>query len=105
MSMTTVRDSRFGPLLLNYRTAVGLTQEELAERAGISVRSISDLERGIKTRPRSYTVRQLADALKLSPADRARFLGASRQERIQPLDVLPPNEPTRPVSESPRSVE
>lgn len=35
-----------GHLLKQLRTADDLTQEELAERAGVSVRSISDLERG-----------------------------------------------------------
>jgi hypothetical protein len=35
------------------------------------VRGISDLERGINTRPRSYTVQQLSQALALSPQDRA----------------------------------
>lgn len=36
----------FGHLLKRLRTAGDLTQEELAERASVSVRSISDLERG-----------------------------------------------------------
>jgi DNA-binding XRE family transcriptional regulator len=34
-------------LLRRLRTEAGLTQEELAERAGLSPRSVSDLERGI----------------------------------------------------------
>ena len=51
------------------RAAAALTQEELAERAEISVRAVSDLERGANTTPRPYTVRRLADALKLSPED------------------------------------
>ena len=65
--------SPFGPLLRRYRSAAGLTQEELAERAEISVRAVSDLERGVNSAPRPYTVRRLADALDLSPEDRALF--------------------------------
>src|SRR5947209_8419590 len=63
----------FGALLSRYRTAALLTQEQLAECAGLSARGVSDLERGIKGRPRAYTVRQLSDALRLSLDDRATF--------------------------------
>ena len=35
-------------LLLRYRMAAGLSQEDLAERAGLSRRGISDLERGAR---------------------------------------------------------
>src|SRR5919206_2140351 len=52
-------------VLRRYRVAARLTQEELAERAGLSVRGLSDLERGARTRPRPHTVRQLATALAL----------------------------------------
>jgi predicted ATPase/DNA-binding XRE family transcriptional regulator len=68
----------FGLLLNCYRLAAGLTQEQLAERAGLSVRGISDLERGLKARPRVYTVFQLADALGLPPTDRATFYEVAR---------------------------
>jgi transcriptional regulator with XRE-family HTH domain len=34
-------------LLLQHRLAAGLSQEELAKRAGLSRRGISDLERGV----------------------------------------------------------
>jgi transcriptional regulator with XRE-family HTH domain len=40
----------FGELLRRYRTAARLTQEELAEQAGLSVRGIQDLERGLRWR-------------------------------------------------------
>ena len=43
-----------------YRLAAGLTQEELAERAGLSARGISDLERGLSTRARKETLNLLA---------------------------------------------
>jgi len=68
----------FGSLLRSLRMAAGLTQEELAEAAKLSYRSISDLERGISRSPRRGTTRLLADALGLSGDDRARFEAAAR---------------------------
>jgi tetratricopeptide (TPR) repeat protein/transcriptional regulator with XRE-family HTH domain len=68
----------FGGLLRSLRTAAGLTQEELAEAARMSYRSISDLERGVSRSPRRDTARLLADALGLSGDDRARFEAAAR---------------------------
>lgn len=91
--MQAGHDTRFSSMLQHRRAVAGLTQEELAERAGISVRAISDLERGVKTRPRPHTVRQLADALELSPADRASFLEASRTDRVPPVETFAPNGP------------
>jgi tetratricopeptide (TPR) repeat protein/transcriptional regulator with XRE-family HTH domain len=68
----------FGGLLRSLRTAAGLTQEELAEAARLSYRSVSDLERGVSRCPRRDTARLLADALGLSADDRARFEAAAR---------------------------
>jgi predicted ATPase/DNA-binding XRE family transcriptional regulator len=56
----------FAALLQHYRLAAGLSQEELAERAGLSVRGISDLERGARRNPYPSTVRRLAAALRLN---------------------------------------
>jgi transcriptional regulator with XRE-family HTH domain len=50
----------FAGLLRSLRTQARLTQEELAEAAGLSPRSVSDLERGIAATPRRETVRLLA---------------------------------------------
>jgi predicted ATPase/transcriptional regulator with XRE-family HTH domain len=68
----------FGLLLKRFRTTAGLTQDELAEQAGLSVRGISDLERGARERPHRDTVQLLAEALKLSAEDRARLFAAAR---------------------------
>lgn len=57
--------SPFAKLLRRYRLEASLTQEELAERANISARAISDPERGTKTRPHRVTVELLADGLGL----------------------------------------
>jgi predicted ATPase/transcriptional regulator with XRE-family HTH domain len=67
-----------GELVRRHRAAATLSQEQLAERAGLSVRAISDLERGAHHVPRLETVRMLADALALSNADRAALLAAAR---------------------------
>lgn len=69
----------FGELLRHYRVAAGLTQEQLAELAGLSVRGLSDLERGLHRAPHPATVNQLADALALAQADRDRLLSARRR--------------------------
>lgn len=68
----------FGVLLSQYRAAAGLSQEELAELAGLSRRGISNLERGERRLPHPSTVRRLADALRLDAVERARLLASSR---------------------------
>lgn len=68
----------FGALLKRYRLAAGLTQEELAERARLSVRAISDLERGLHHAPQKETVALLADALAATPQERAALDAARR---------------------------
>jgi len=68
----------FAGLLRGLRTEAGLTQEELAEAAGLTSRAISYLERGEVASPRKDTVRLLADALGLAGPDRARFGAAAR---------------------------
>jgi non-specific serine/threonine protein kinase len=77
--MDTSASVTFGDLLRRYRLAAGLTQEELAERAHLSPRAISDLERGARNRPWRDTIQLLATALKLEPAERAQLEGAARQ--------------------------
>jgi predicted ATPase/class 3 adenylate cyclase/DNA-binding XRE family transcriptional regulator len=68
----------FGDLLRRHRQAAGLTQGELAERAGLSVRGINDLERGARLHPRKDTVALLADALGLGDVERSAFAAAGR---------------------------
>jgi transcriptional regulator with XRE-family HTH domain len=60
-----VRDREsFAGLLRSHRVMAGLTQEELAERAGLSPRGLAYLEAGQRT-PNARTARQLAAALEL----------------------------------------
>jgi tetratricopeptide (TPR) repeat protein/transcriptional regulator with XRE-family HTH domain len=76
--MSSTDASTFGLLLRRYRLAAGLTQEELAERAGLSAHGISNLERGVRRAPQRYTRTQLAEALGLSAEDRAHLEAAAR---------------------------
>lgn len=67
-----------GDLLRHHRIAAGLTQEELAERAHLSVRGIADIERGVTRAPRRDTVALLAEALHLVSQERHAFEAAAR---------------------------
>lgn len=60
----------FGALLKRYRTRAAISQEQLAEHAGLSVETISALERGARRSPYRDTIGLLADALRLGPAER-----------------------------------
>jgi predicted ATPase len=70
----------FGALLRRLRLAAGVTQEALAERAGISARAISDLERHPDRTPRLDSVTALADGLNLDAGQRAALLAAARPD-------------------------
>jgi tetratricopeptide (TPR) repeat protein/transcriptional regulator with XRE-family HTH domain len=72
------RPVTFGGLLLELRAVAGLTQEELAGAAGVSVRSVRELERGRVATPQKETVRLLAGALGLTGPARAEFEAAAR---------------------------
>jgi predicted ATPase/transcriptional regulator with XRE-family HTH domain len=73
----------FSSLLRRLRSAASLSQEDLAERAGLSKRGISDLERGARLAPRPETVRMLADALELGDAERQALIAAARPELLR----------------------
>ncbi len=68
----------FGELLRQLRNDAGLTQEELADAAQMSPRSVSDLERGINQTARRESRRLLADALQLTGPEREAFEAAAR---------------------------
>jgi predicted ATPase/DNA-binding XRE family transcriptional regulator len=81
-------------MLKRYRLDAGLTHESLAERAGLSARAISDLERGVTQAPRRDTLKLLADALRLTDDQRAALEAAARprpapSERPRPEHNLP----------------
>jgi len=68
----------FAAMLRQLRAEAGLTQEELAEAAGLSPRSVSDLERGINRTARKDTAVLLGGALGLAEPVRALFVAAAR---------------------------
>jgi transcriptional regulator with XRE-family HTH domain len=78
-TMTTRQFQSFAEQLRHYRREQGLTQEALAEAAGLSARGIRALEKGERTTPHSDTVQLLADALQLSPGERVRFEPVGRR--------------------------
>src|SRR5262245_60310790 len=78
LHMRTEQAVSIGELLRGQRVAAGRTQEELAERAHLSWRGISDLERGVRRAPYRETVRLLAAALGLAGTDRTAFALAAR---------------------------
>src|SRR5947209_1946917 len=98
-TMATDRQPTFGDLLRSFRATAGLTQEMLAERAGLSGRAISDLERGLRTKPRRYTVTMLADALGLSADERRRLEGAVVRTRVRVAAPSPHQAPQLPAVE------
>ncbi|HEV2122212.1 MAG TPA: helix-turn-helix domain-containing protein, partial [Chloroflexota bacterium] len=74
--MATGSDA-FGALLRRHRLSSGLSQEALAEQAGLSARGISALERGVSQRPRRDTLDLLIGALKLSAGQKSAFQAAA----------------------------
>jgi predicted ATPase/transcriptional regulator with XRE-family HTH domain len=71
----------FGPLLRRFRLAANMSQEELAERARLSVESVSALERGRRRAPYRETIRMLADALRLADSQREELIVAARRSK------------------------
>src|SRR3712207_3894068 len=87
---TMAQETRFGVELRRLRESRGLTQEELAERAGLTRNAIAALERGRRRRPYPHTIRALTDALLLSES-----------ERISLLDPMPIRDPAAPEPAAP----
>jgi transcriptional regulator with XRE-family HTH domain len=73
-------DEPFGTLLARLRRDAGLTQERLADSAGLSVRAISSLECGVR-HPRRFTLDRLATALRLTAAQRAELITSAHRAR------------------------
>lgn len=74
------RSHALAAALIRAREAACLTQEELAERSGLSVRAIRNLETGHTARPRKQSLRLLAAALRLPPVETDQFLRLPRGE-------------------------
>src|SRR5262249_774687 len=77
----------FGELISSLRALTGKTQEELAEDASLSVRSISDLERDKVSRPRRRSLELLADALNLAPVHAQALITAARKTATRETEL------------------
>jgi tetratricopeptide (TPR) repeat protein/transcriptional regulator with XRE-family HTH domain len=82
----------FGDVVRQHRRRLGLSQQDLAEQSGVTVRGLRKIESGRITTPRPVTVRLLADAFGLTGAERDQFLSAAHP---------PPAAPSRPASTAP----
>ncbi|MCA1644706.1 MAG: helix-turn-helix domain-containing protein [Chloroflexi bacterium] len=71
-------DGKLAVALKQLRVGAGMTQEELSERAGISARTVSDVERGLRTALHHDTALRLADALRLRHDTRREFEAIAR---------------------------
>jgi tetratricopeptide (TPR) repeat protein/transcriptional regulator with XRE-family HTH domain len=90
-------------LLRRFRERALLTQEELAARTGLGVRTIRRLESDAPRRPHSRSVRLIADALELTPGERAQLVAATAGT---PLFSGPPRQlPTPPQAFTGRKAE
>ncbi len=74
----------FGRLLRRYRLQGGLSQEALAERAGLSADAVGMLERGVRRMPYEHTLESLASALGLGKEDRVTLFSVTRRRRVSP---------------------
>lgn len=91
-------------LLARCRKEVGLTQEELAELSGLSARSISDIERGVVSRPRRHSLESITVALDLDDSARRALIDHYRRgsHTQPPMATAPAQLPARVTSFSGR---
>jgi tetratricopeptide (TPR) repeat protein/transcriptional regulator with XRE-family HTH domain len=92
----------FGKRLAACRHSASLSQQDLAERSGLSIRAVSNLERGRARWPHPDTVRRLADALGLRDQAREQFIAAAGRRlapAAAPLTTVPEDRLPRPVSQ------
>lgn len=95
--MASPPEETFGARLRRLRITAGLTQEALAERAGLSAQAIGALEQGIRRRPYPHTIRALANALGLPEVERDHLLTPPpKRASIPPLPATLPTRPAPP---------
>ncbi|GAB3009984.1 hypothetical protein GCM10017788_79410 [Amycolatopsis acidiphila] len=80
--------SRFATLVRTYRREAGLTQRELAMRAGLSVAALRDFEQGRRGRPRANSLAALVGALGLDPEQAIDLAKAAAPSRSRERGVL-----------------
>ncbi|MEU5085534.1 helix-turn-helix transcriptional regulator [Streptomyces sp. NPDC021356] len=80
----------FGRLLREARQRSLLTLESVAQASGVSVRAISDMERG-RSLPRQATLGELLDALEPGEDERRRLVHAAARRTRRAPEQLPPD--------------
>ncbi|MCW2144073.1 ATP-binding protein [Actinoplanes cyaneus] len=76
-----VEPEALGPLLRRLRLTADMTLEQLATAAGVTDRTLSDLERGASRGARASTIDAIADALGIAAAERSTLAAAARAGR------------------------
>ncbi|MDJ0380398.1 helix-turn-helix transcriptional regulator [Streptomyces sp. G-G2] len=84
MGTGTPGEGEFGNRLRALRTRARLSQDELSQKSGVSVRALADLERGRARGPQRRTVEALAGALGLDPDGAAELEAVARTGRPRP---------------------
>jgi predicted ATPase/transcriptional regulator with XRE-family HTH domain len=87
VAIVTEESDRLGLTLKHLRSGARLTQEELAERSGVSSRTISDVERGLRSAVYPHTARQIAAALGLQNDAKHRFEALASGRSAGPLQA------------------
>lgn len=92
--------STLGEMIRQHRLAASLSQEVLADRAGLSVDAVQAIERGRRRAPRADTIVRLADALELGPDARGNLIAAAVSSSGESLhfrvDVMSPSDTFHP---------
>jgi DNA-binding SARP family transcriptional activator/DNA-binding XRE family transcriptional regulator len=81
------KDPHFGALVRAYRREMGLTQRELAARAGLSLAALRDFEQSRRRRPRAHSLAALIDGLDLDRDQAAGLARAAALPRPRPDEV------------------
>ncbi|HEX6796628.1 MAG TPA: HEAT repeat domain-containing protein [Ktedonobacterales bacterium] len=106
VSLATLAD-----LMKEHRAAAKLTQEALAEKSGVSVATISDIESGRTKGPHKDTIKDLARALGLNEQQTQEFAAVAshgrprvkpRRRAVDPIGKSEPAPPQRPAPAKPR---
>jgi predicted ATPase/DNA-binding XRE family transcriptional regulator len=84
-----IRSLPLAELLRRYRAEAHVSQEELAERAGVAARTIGDIETGVSLWPRAITISLISEALGLDAQSRETLRAASSRRGLKSSSELP----------------
>jgi predicted ATPase len=84
-----IRSLPLAELLRRYRAEAHVSQEELAERAGVAARTIGDIETGVSLWPRAITISLISEALGLDAPSKETLRAASSRRGLKSSSELP----------------